>query len=210
MDRLVRAWRTQRPDLDVSPMQVLSRVTRLAHHLERARRAVFAAHDLQHSEFDVLAALRRSSVAHLSPGRLLRETHVTSGTMTHRLDRLAQRGLVERLPDPRDRRGVLVRLTAAGRRAVDAAIEGLLAEERRLLRGLSRGDQRRLGDLLRQLMAPFDGSPDGRVLRTDAGALPTTISGGSAPFDSNTTQVGGSVAASGPPGSHGNDAARLS
>jgi DNA-binding MarR family transcriptional regulator len=138
-------------------MQVLSRVTRLAHHLDQARRSVFAGHDLQLSEFDVLAALRRSGAPHLSPGQLLRETLVTSGTMTHRLDRLARKGLLERLPDPRDRRGVLVRLTPAGCRAVDGAIEGLLVEERRLLRGLSPAEQRLLGDLLRQLVAPFDG-----------------------------------------------------
>jgi DNA-binding MarR family transcriptional regulator len=106
----------------------------------------------------VLAALRRAGTPYeLSPGRLLKETLVTSGTMTNRVDRLAARGLVERLPDPRDRRGVLVRLTPAGRSAVDGALEGLLARERSLLAGLDADDQRRLAGLLRTLVVPFEG-----------------------------------------------------
>jgi DNA-binding MarR family transcriptional regulator len=157
VDRLVDAWQRQRPDLDVTPMHVLSRVTRLAHHLARARRAVFAEHGLEVWAFDVLAALRRAGPPYeLSPGQLLRETLVTSGTMTNRLDRLETRGLLARFPDPADRRGVVVRLTAAGRRQVDAALEGLLAHERELLGGLDSRDQRRLGLLLRELVAPFD------------------------------------------------------
>src|ERR687890_2670464 len=97
VDRLVAAWRRERPDLDVSPMEVLSRVTRLARHLDRARRQAFAAHDLETWEFDVLSALRRSgSPYELSPGRLIKETLVTSGTMTNRVDRLTAKGLVER------------------------------------------------------------------------------------------------------------------
>jgi DNA-binding MarR family transcriptional regulator len=157
VDRLVRAWRRERPDLDVAPMQVLSRVTRLAHHLDRARSRVFARHDLAVWEFDVLAALRRSGPPYqLSPGQLLSETLVTSGTMTNRLDRLETKGLLARQPDPADRRGVLVRLTPEGLRRVDAAIEGLLREERELLRGLGAGEQRHLADSLRRLVAGFD------------------------------------------------------
>jgi DNA-binding MarR family transcriptional regulator len=157
VDRLVDAWQRQRPDLDVTPMHVLSRVTRLAHHLARARRAVFSEHGLEVWAFDVLAALRRAGPPYeLSPGQLLRETLVTSGTMTNRLDRLETRGLLTRFPDPGDRRGVVVRLTPAGRHQVDAALEGLLAHERELLAGLDRRDQRQLGQLLRELVAPFD------------------------------------------------------
>src|SRR3954454_11257492 len=123
VDRLVEAWQRERDDLDLRPMEVLSRVTRLALHLDRARRAAFAEHGIESWEFDVLAALRRSGPPYqLSPGRLLKETLVTSGTMTNRVDRLAARGLVERLPDPKDRRGVLVQLTPAGRDKVDAAM----------------------------------------------------------------------------------------
>ena len=79
---------------------------------------------------------------------------MTSGTMTNRVDRLVARGFVERLPDPRDRRGVLVRLTDAGRRSVDGALESLLDRERDLLAGLDHADQDTLASLLRSLVAP--------------------------------------------------------
>ena len=157
VDRLVEAWARERGDLDLRPMEVLSRVTRLGHHLDRARRQAFAEHDVEPWEFDVLAALRRAGAPYeLSPGRLIKETLVTSGTMTNRVDRLAARGLVERLPDPHDRRGVLVRLTAAGRTRVDGALVGLLQRERDLLAGLDAADQRRLAGLLRTLVLPFE------------------------------------------------------
>ena len=156
VDRLVEAWRRERPDLDVAPMEVLSRVTRLARHLDRARGQAFEAHGLESWEFDVLAALRRAGKPYqLSPGRLLKETLVTSGTMTNRVDRLAARGLVERLPDPHDRRGVLVRLTPEGRATVDDAFEALLEAEKTFLAGLSEKDQARLAGLLRTLLSPF-------------------------------------------------------
>lgn len=157
VDQLVAAWRRERPDLDVEPMHVLSRVTRLARHLDLARKSAFTEHGLESWEFDVLTALRRSGDPYtLSPGRLLRETMVTSGTMTNRVDRLAAKGLVERLPDPDDRRGVFVRLTKTGRTRVDAALEALLAQERTLLAGLSTDQRYELSTLLRTVVAPFD------------------------------------------------------
>jgi DNA-binding MarR family transcriptional regulator len=157
VDRLVEAWRRERPDLDVAPMEVLSRVGRLARHLDRGRRAAFAEHGLEPWEFDVLAALRRAGAPYeLSPGDLLPRTLVTSGTMTARVDKLAARGLVRRRRDPADRRGVRVRLTDAGRAAVDAALDDLLAHERRLLAALSTADRTRLAELLRTLVQPFD------------------------------------------------------
>jgi DNA-binding MarR family transcriptional regulator len=157
VDRLVAAWRRELPDLDVSPFEVLSRITRLARHLDRARRLVFAAHDLEPWEFDVLTALRRTGQPYeLSPGRLLTQTLVTSGTMTNRVDRLATKGLVERRPEPADRRGVRVRLTDDGQKRVDAALAGLLDHERALLAGLPDDDRARLAGLLRRLVMPFD------------------------------------------------------
>ena len=159
VDRLVEAWQRERSDLDLGPMEVLSRVTRLGHHLDRARRQAFTEHDIESWEFDVLAALRRAGTPYeLSPGRLLKETLVTSGTMTNRVDRLAARGLVRRAPDPADRRGVLVRLTGTGRARVDDALSALLTNERALLTGLEAGDRKRLSDLLRALVRPFDES----------------------------------------------------
>src|SRR3954470_1839043 len=161
VDRLVEAWQRERADLDLGPMEVLSRVTRLSHHLDRARRQAFTEHGVESWEFDVLAALRRAGHPYeLSPGRLLRETLVTSGTMTNRVDRLEARGLVERLPDPYDRRGVLVRLTPTGRTTVDGALEGLLSRERDLLAGLDTAEQRRLAELLRTLVVPFESDDD--------------------------------------------------
>src|SRR5204863_5704370 len=123
VDDLVAAWQAQRPDLDVEPLQVLSRVSRLARHLDRARRAAFASAGLEPWEFDVLSALRRQGPPYqLSPGALLHITLVTSGTMTNRIDQLEKAALVARHPDPQDRRGVLVRLTAVGRARVDSAL----------------------------------------------------------------------------------------
>ncbi len=157
VDDLVASWQAERPDLDVEPLQVLSRVSRLARHLDRARRAAFAAHQLETWEFDVLSALRRQGPPYqLSPGALLRATLVTSGTMTNRIDRLAGAGLVRRHPDPLDKRGVLVTLTERGRTVADAALADLLQRERKLLTGLDSAQRRELASLLRVLLAPFD------------------------------------------------------
>jgi DNA-binding MarR family transcriptional regulator len=157
VDDLVAAWQAERPDLDVRPMQVLSRISRLARHLDRERRSAFAAHDLETWEFDVLSALRRQgSPYELSPGALQRATLVTSGTMTNRLDRLEEASLVSRRPDPQDKRGVLVTLTAAGAAQVDAALADLLHAERTLLAPLSDDSRQALARLLRILLAPLD------------------------------------------------------
>jgi DNA-binding MarR family transcriptional regulator len=157
VDDLVAAWRAERPDLDVQPLQVLSRVSRLARHLDRARRTAFARHGLETWAFDVLSALRRQGAPYqLSPGALLRATLVTSGTMTNRIDRLAAAGLVRRQPDPQDKRGVLVTLTVEGRERVDAALADLLGREEGLLAGLNRDERQLLAGFLRTLLAPFD------------------------------------------------------
>jgi len=157
VDRLVAAWRRERPDLDVSPMEVLSRVSRLATHLDRARKQAFAEHGLEPSEFDVLSALRRAGEPYrLSPGQLVQETLVTSGTMTHRVDRLVSKDLVDRTPDPDDRRGVQVQLTPKGRTAVDGALDALLSSERELLAGLGAKDRSAVASALRILSLPFD------------------------------------------------------
>ena len=156
VDQLVEAWHRERADLDLAPVEVFSRISRLARLLDRARRQAFTAHRIEPWEFDVLAALRRAGAPYqLSPGRLLHETLVTSGTMTNRVDRLAGRGLVDRLPDPGDRRGVLVRLTAEGKSTVDAAFEELLAHERDLLAALPAADRATLATLLKMLMTPL-------------------------------------------------------
>ena len=157
VDDLIEAWARERSDLAMGPVAVFSRISRLAHHLDRVRRQAFTAHEIELWEFDVLAALRRAgSPYELSPGRLLKETLVTSGTMTNRVDRLASRGLVERHPDPSDRRGVLVRLTPEGKKAVDGAFTALIDAESELLADLSPADQDALAGLLRRLLLPFE------------------------------------------------------
>lgn len=157
VDHIVRAWARERPDLDVSPLAVLSRVSRLARRLDLARGRAFAEQSLDGWEFDVLSALRRAgSPYELSPGQLVAETLVTSGTMTNRVDRLVDRGLVERHPSATDRRGVLVRLTSRGLRAVDAAMEALLAQERGILAELTPAERTSLATLLRRLLGPLE------------------------------------------------------
>ncbi|MFK3678541.1 MarR family winged helix-turn-helix transcriptional regulator [Microbacterium sp. NPDC090218] len=157
VDRIVGAWNTQRPDLDFSPLEVLSRMDRLSKHLDRARRDVFRRSDLEHWEWDVLSALRRAgSPFQLSPKQLLQQTLVSSGTMTNRIDRLVGRRFVRREADPGDGRSVLVTLTDDGRIRVDAAITRLVDVEADLLQALSRSDRDRLAGLLRKLSLSFD------------------------------------------------------
>jgi DNA-binding transcriptional ArsR family regulator len=137
VERLVTGWRQALPDLDVSPLEVLSRVTRLARHLDRQRTTVFARHELETWTFDVLSALRRADGEQLSPGQLLAQTLVTSGTMTNRIDRLEERGLVRRKPDLNDARSVRV-------------------QEDSILGSLDEPERAALAALLRRVVAPFD------------------------------------------------------
>ncbi|MBB1576079.1 MAG: winged helix-turn-helix transcriptional regulator [Propionibacterium sp.] len=154
VDEVMAAWHRERPDLATSPMAVWSRIHRLAGLLDAARKRCFAEHGLEIWEFDVLAALRRAGEPYqLSPGQLLHQTHVTSGTMTNRVDRLCDRGLVTRHAAPSDGRSVVVGLTGAGRRAVDNALEALVELEESLLAGWSAGERESLAAMLRRLLA---------------------------------------------------------
>src|SRR5699024_5336802 len=135
-----------------------SRVSRLARHLDLARRRTFTDHHLDLWEFDVLSALRRSGEPYeLTPGRLMTETLVSSGTMTNRIDRMVNRGLVVRAAGTSDRRVVLVRLTASGKERVDAAMADLLRTERVLLTELDPSEDVSLRGLLRRLLLALDG-----------------------------------------------------
>ena len=164
VDEIVTAWRRERPDLDVAPLQVLSRIDRLADVLSARRGDIFARHDLRRHEFDVLAALRRSGEPfQLTAGELAARTYVTSGTMTSRVDGLARRGLVTRAPDSVDGRLVRIALTPTGRAQVDAAFSELLAAERELLAPLSTGSLGPLADTLRDLLARASSDPSDRI-----------------------------------------------
>ena len=154
VDDIVAAWQRERPDLDVAPLQVLSRLDRLAGVLGERRAAIFARHGLRRHEFDVLAALRRAGEPfELTAGELAARTYVTSGTMTSRLDGLTDRGLVTRAADREDGRLVRVGLTADGRTIVDAAFEALLHAEHELLIPLAVDTIEPLAATLRTLLA---------------------------------------------------------
>lgn len=157
VDRIVGAWQRERPDLDPLPLHVFSRVSRLARHLDLTRRRAFAEHGVEGWEFDVLSALRRAGAPYeLTPGRLIAETLVSSGTMTNRIDRMVAHGLVVRATDAADRRVVKVRLTEEGRRRVDAAMSQLLASERELLAALAEDETQELSQALRTILLRFE------------------------------------------------------
>jgi DNA-binding MarR family transcriptional regulator len=161
VDEIVRAWQAERPDLELAPIEVLSRVSRIARLLDDRREQAFAEHGLAAHEFDVLAALRRSGAPYeQTPGQLIEATHVTSGTMTNRLDRLVERRLVQRRAHPADGRQVIIRLTGSGRRRVDAAFEALLVSEQELLAGLSAAQRTGLATGLRRLLGLATGLSD--------------------------------------------------
>ena len=148
VDDVVEAWSRERDDLDLSPMEIWSRIDRLSGVLDGHRKRAFAQHGIESWEFDVLAALRRSGEPYrLTPGQLLRQTHVTSGTMTNRVDRLVARGAVTRESHPEDGRGVLVGLTDEGLRL--ATLVGLEAE---LLAEWSGSERDQLASALRKLL----------------------------------------------------------
>ncbi|WP_241157672.1 MarR family transcriptional regulator [Schaalia sp. ZJ1691] len=157
VDRIVAAWTQERPDLDVAPMRILSRITRIARHLDLKRREAFATHNLEPWEFDVLSSLRRSGPPYsLTPGALMTELLVSSGTMTNRIDRLEQRSLVSRTPSPVDRRAVLVALTDDGKMLVDQALQALLEVEREILASVPDSDMTAFASLLRSVLVPLE------------------------------------------------------
>jgi DNA-binding MarR family transcriptional regulator len=153
VDRIVEAWQRERPDLDVTALALLARLFRTVQLADAALGQPLAAHGLQPGWFDVLAALRRAGEPYaLTPTQLLRTMMLSSGGMTKRLDRLADAGLVERRPDPNDRRGTLVKLTDRGKATIDALLPVHLTNEQQLLAPLSPAQQRTLDELLRSLL----------------------------------------------------------
>ncbi|HEY9737463.1 MAG TPA: MarR family transcriptional regulator [Trichocoleus sp.] len=157
VDEILQQWRRERPDLDVSPMGIIGRMTRLAKHLERAIQETFSEFGLTVGEFDVLATLRRSGQPYqLSPTELFNALMVSSGTMTHRLDRLEQAKLVQRLPDPSDRRGTLIVLTDSGFALIEQAVETHIKNEHQILSVLDAPEREALIVLLRKLLVSFE------------------------------------------------------
>jgi DNA-binding MarR family transcriptional regulator len=173
VDRILEQWARERPDLDTTPMAVIARMSRLSRILERRIETVLEEHGLSEPQFGVLAALRRAGPPYcLSPTALYNSLLISSGAMTNRLERLTAAGLVKRVPDPNDRRSVLVMLTPKGLRAVERAVTAHAENEQQLLAALTPAERQTLAKLLRKLLiafedgvgleAPIDSVPDPR------------------------------------------------
>lgn len=152
VDLILEQWRRERPDLDPSPIGVIGRISRLARELEQRLEPVYREHGLEAGWYDVLATLRRAGPPYrLRPTEFTSALMLTSSGTTKRLDRLEQAGLIARAPDPEDRRGTLITLTAAGRELVDSVSAAHLENESRILSALTDAERRKLADLLRKL-----------------------------------------------------------
>ena len=159
VDRITSQWNAVRPDIDVSPINVIGRVSRLSRLVDRRLGENFARYGIEAWMYDVLATLRRSGEPYeLTAGDLVRQTMVTTGAITNRIDRLEQRGLVERASAD-DRRKVIVRLTRQGLDIVEEVVVDHMATERQILADLSPRQQHDLAHLLRKtLLALGDGA----------------------------------------------------
>ena len=149
VDRIVSQWEAVRPDLDSSPIEVIGRVSRWSRLIDRRLAENFARFDLENWMYDVLATLRRGGEPYeLTAGQLVTQSMVTTGAITNRIDRLAARGLVERV-GAADRRKVIVRLTPTGLALVDEVAVAHMATEAELLADLSPRQRHDLAALLR-------------------------------------------------------------
>jgi DNA-binding MarR family transcriptional regulator len=157
VDRITAQWHQQRPDLDTEPMAVFGRIYRLARAMGDRVEQVYARFGIGRGEFDVLAALRRSGEPYsLSPTALAESLMLTTGGMTGRLDKLQRAGLVERCPDPSDRRALKACLTDKGRAVVDEAVAAGLAVQSEALGHLPPPDRSALADYLRALLSALE------------------------------------------------------
>ena len=160
VDAIIEQWRRERPELDHSPIGIVGRVSRLAREIEARLEPVYAEHGLEPGWHDVLATLRRTGPSYaLRPSDFSGSLMLTSSGTTKRLDRLERAGLIARAPDPNDRRGVIITLTEAGRELIDRVTEAHMANEARLLEGLSTREREQLAGLLRKLGASLPPHP---------------------------------------------------
>lgn len=153
IDLMNAAWRRELPGLDPSALDLVGRVIVLAQHLEKSVGAALAQHRITLGQYDILATLRRHSPkGGLTPTQLLSSVMLSSGGLTGRLDRLETDGLITRKPDPDDRRGVRVWLTARGRKLIDSATATRFDEAARALPPLTGNERDTLAELLRKWM----------------------------------------------------------
>ena len=152
VDAIIDQWTRERPEIDHAPIGVVGRISRLAREIEARLEPVYREHGLEPGWHDVLATLRRTGPpSQLRPSDFTGSLMLTSSGTTKRLDRLERAGLVERTPDPDDRRGVIITLTEAGHELIDRVTEAHMANETRLLAGLSAREREQLAGLLRKL-----------------------------------------------------------
>jgi DNA-binding MarR family transcriptional regulator len=152
-DHLVDRWSELTPGIDAAGLQVTARLSRLGRHVALMEEEAFRAFGLNRGDVGVLGALRVAGPPYrLSPTRLGRGLMLSSAGVTSRLDRLERRGLLRRLPDPDDRRGVIVELTDEGRALVDEAVASHAEVDRRLLARLGDDEIVQLGSLLRKVL----------------------------------------------------------
>jgi DNA-binding MarR family transcriptional regulator len=153
VDGIISQWNRERPDLDVSPMALIGRIGRLREKLTREQEKVFARFGLNTAGFDVLATLRRHGTPHaLSPGALMDNMMITSGTVTNRIDQLEKAGLVSREPNPDDRRSMIVALTPKGLKLIDEAVVAHVENQHRLVAHLSVAEREALNGLSRAFL----------------------------------------------------------
>lgn len=154
LDELVSQWKAERPDLEPEVMASVGRILAVAGQIDRRLAFSASEHGLDRGQGDVLFTLRRAGDPYrLSPSELVASLLVTSGTMTNRLDRLESMGLVERIPNPEDRRGMDVQLTREGLRLIDAIVPEHLENERAMMEPLSDREREQLDRIMRKLLA---------------------------------------------------------
>jgi len=159
VDALQASWLRRRPDLDFDPLGVCARLTRVRTHVDVEVERVLTAHGLSPATFAVLITLARvGDGAGVSQRRLMDELGLTSGTISLRMNKLVEEGLIERREDPASRRNTLITLTEKGRELFERAVPAHLQNERRLLSALSDGERETLEALLRKLLVEFEGS----------------------------------------------------
>lgn len=158
VDRVEQDWRRERPDIDVSSVGVVTRIWRIARHLEHQRKQQLAGMDTDRGTMDVLAMLRRAGAPYRqTAGALTRSALITSGGVSQRLDRLERAGLITRHVDPEDRRRVDVELTPAGVELVDSLLTDLMDHDTAVLAAALDGDeQETLRRLLRKLLLSLE------------------------------------------------------
>ena len=157
VDILLRQWKKERGDLDISPMEIIGRVFRLGRLVDQALKPIIEKENLSVPEFDVLAVLRRSGEPFCLPIWKLREfSLLSSGAMTNRIDRVESKGLVERIPNSKDRRGVLVGLTSKGKEAIENILPERIDQAKKQVLSLSASERRQLAGLLRKLLVDME------------------------------------------------------